>query len=87
MALMQETDFGTPLRISNALVTLEIDGKPVTVPQGTSVMRAAVEAGIQVPKLCATDSVESFGCADCASLKSTANAGRPRRAPLLANPG
>ena len=33
----------------------------VTVPAGTSVMRAAVDAGIQVPKLCATDSLEPFG--------------------------
>ena len=54
MALIQETDYGTPKRISETLVTLEIDGKPVTVPAGTSVMRAAAEAGVQVPKLCAT---------------------------------
>ena len=46
MALMQETDYGTPARIAETLVTLEIDGKPVTVPRGTSVMRAAVEAGM-----------------------------------------
>jgi formate dehydrogenase major subunit len=61
MALIQETDYGTPQRIAETLVTLEIDGKPVTVPRGTSVMRAAVEAGIQVPKLCATDNMEPFG--------------------------
>src|SRR5882757_3213999 len=61
MALMQETDYGTPSRVAETLVTLEIDGKPVTVPAGTSVMRAAVDAGVQVPKLCATDSVEAFG--------------------------
>src|SRR5882757_4027790 len=61
MALMQETDYGTPSRVAETLVTLEIDGKPVTVPAGTSVMRAAIDAGIQVPKLCATDSVEAFG--------------------------
>jgi formate dehydrogenase major subunit len=28
-----------------------IDGNEVTVPAGTSLMRAAVDAGIQVPKL------------------------------------
>jgi formate dehydrogenase major subunit len=61
MALIQETDYGTPLRIADTLVTLEIDGKPVTVPRGTSIMRAAVEAGVQVPKLCATDNMEPFG--------------------------
>ncbi len=42
-------------------MTLSVDGFPVTVPAGTSVMRAASEAGIQVPKLCATDSLEAFG--------------------------
>jgi formate dehydrogenase major subunit len=61
MALIQETDYGTPARIAETLVTLEIDGKPVTVPRGTSVMRAGVEAGVQIPKLCATDNVEPFG--------------------------
>ena len=61
MALIQETDYGTPARIAETLVTLEIDGKPVTVPRGTSVMRAAVEAGVEIPKLCATDNMEPFG--------------------------
>jgi len=56
-----DLDFGTPLRDSATRVTLEIDGVPVDVPAGTSVMRAAVEAGINVPKLCATDSLEPFG--------------------------
>ena len=54
-------DFGTPKRESEQEVTVEIDGNPVTVPKGTSLMRAAVDAGIQVPKLCATDSLEPFG--------------------------
>ena len=56
-----ETDFGTPYRQSSQTVTLEIDGESVTVPAGTSLMRAAVDAGVQVPKLCATDSLEPFG--------------------------
>ena len=54
-------DYGTPKSTSENLVTLEIDGVEVTVPQGTSVMRAAAEVGINVPKLCATDSLEAFG--------------------------
>jgi formate dehydrogenase major subunit len=59
--LQHDIDHGTPRRESAKAVTLQIDGFDVTVPQGTSVMRAAVEAGIQVPKLCATDSLEPFG--------------------------
>src|SRR5438445_6027142 len=58
---LKETDYGTPRRESEQEVTLEIDGNQVTVPKGTSLMRAAVDAGIQVPKLCATDSLEPFG--------------------------
>ncbi|CAN7700246.1 formate dehydrogenase subunit alpha [Variovorax sp. LjRoot84] len=58
---LKETDYGTPRRESEREVTLEIDGYEVTVPAGTSLMRAAVNAGIQVPKLCATDSLEPFG--------------------------
>jgi formate dehydrogenase major subunit len=57
----QEPDAGTPLRVSQQLVTLQIDGVPVTVPAGTSVMRAAFDAGVRVPKLCATDHLEAFG--------------------------
>jgi formate dehydrogenase major subunit len=55
-----DRDMGTPAKVG-APVSLTIDGIDVTVPEGTSVMRAAAEAGIQVPKLCATDSVEAFG--------------------------
>src|SRR6516164_461477 len=57
-----DIDYGTPpVEDVAAQVTLRIDGAEVTVPAGTSVMRAAIEAGIQVPKLCATDSLEAFG--------------------------
>ena len=55
-----ETDRGTPAA-HGAPVTLTVDGIAVTVPDGTSVMRAASLAGIQVPKLCATDSIAAFG--------------------------
>jgi formate dehydrogenase major subunit len=58
---LKTQDFGTPRRESEQDVTLEIDGHAVTVPVGTSLMRAAADAGIQVPKLCATDTLEPFG--------------------------
>jgi formate dehydrogenase major subunit len=54
-------DLGTPARCSTQQVTLEIDGQPVTVPQGTSIMRAAASLGRKIPRLCATDSLEPFG--------------------------
>ena len=59
--MIREIDYGTPKRVSETNVTLEIDGKSVTVPAGTSIIRAAAEAGIQVPKLCASDNLEPFG--------------------------
>ncbi|MBT8473241.1 MAG: molybdopterin-dependent oxidoreductase, partial [Marinicaulis sp.] len=61
MALLREKDFGTPKIEAEKTVTAEIDGFTVTVPEGTSVMRAANELGLSVPKLCATDSVKAFG--------------------------
>ena len=61
MTLLKEPDLGTPPRSGEPKVTVQIDGIDVTVPEGTSVMRAAAEAGLQIPKLCATDSLEAFG--------------------------
>ncbi|GIT14250.1 MAG: hypothetical protein CM1200mP36_00060 [Gammaproteobacteria bacterium] len=63
-------DMGTPVVESTSTVTLVIDGKEVTVPEGTTVIRAAALAGINIPKLCATDSLEPFWvCAGYASWK------------------
>lgn len=56
-----DIDFGTPPSAATEQVTLQIDGQSVTVPKGTSLMRAAATAGTNVPKLCATDSLKSFG--------------------------
>jgi formate dehydrogenase major subunit len=61
MYSVRETDYGTPARVSERLITLEVDGKSVSVPERTSVMRAAMEAGFKIPKLCASDMLESFG--------------------------
>jgi len=68
MTLLREHDLGTPEPApatdavpAPPVVTLVVDGHPVTVPADTSVMRAAALAGIDVPKLCATDSLRAFG--------------------------
>ncbi|MFH1804189.1 MAG: formate dehydrogenase subunit alpha [Pseudomonadota bacterium] len=61
MTLITEIDYGTPAVSSDKTVTLKVDGFDVTVPEGTSIMRASMEAGIQIPKLCATDMVDAFG--------------------------
>jgi formate dehydrogenase major subunit len=61
MGYEPQADFGTPASNSEKLISLTIDGRAVTVPEGTSVMRAAAESGGSIPKLCATDNVKSFG--------------------------
>ncbi|MGE4373198.1 MAG: formate dehydrogenase subunit alpha [Xanthobacter sp.] len=58
---IHERDYGTPAVTSDKMVTLTIDGTQVTVPEGTSIMRAAMEIGTQIPKLCATDMLDAFG--------------------------
>ena len=60
-SLIKEVDFGTPIRTSDEIVTLTVDGVAVSVPKGTSVMAAAMTLGTKIPKLCATDSLEPFG--------------------------
>ena len=61
MYAIDHHDLGTPPSTSTTMVSIEIDGRPFSVPEGTSVMRAAALAGISIPKLCATDSLKSFG--------------------------
>jgi len=61
VTLLREIDFGTPESKSTDVVEVVVDGVRVQVPSGTSVMRAATEAGLAVPKLCATDSLKAFG--------------------------
>ncbi|MED6330869.1 MAG: molybdopterin-dependent oxidoreductase, partial [Actinomycetota bacterium] len=56
-----QRDLGTPAVDADSTVSVLIDGVPVDVPAGTSVMRAAALSGTSVPKLCATDSLEAFG--------------------------
>ncbi|MCO5088688.1 MAG: 2Fe-2S iron-sulfur cluster-binding protein, partial [Methylobacteriaceae bacterium] len=64
--LIKEVDFGTPIRASEEMIALAIDGVEVSVPKGTSVMAAAMTLGTKIPRLCATDSLEPFGsCRMC----------------------
>jgi formate dehydrogenase major subunit len=77
MSLIHETDFGTPASKNEATVTLTIDGFAVTVPEGTSIMRAAMDAGIQVPKLCATDTLDPFGSCRLCLVEIDGRAGTP----------
>ncbi len=87
MNAIDDKDFGTPARESATMVTLEIDGVPVTVPAGTSVMRASAEAGINVPKLCATDSLEAFGSCRVCLVEIEGRRGYPASCTTPVEPG
>src|SRR3569833_2212796 len=61
MSLVHEIDYGTPKSKAEKTITLTIDGQQGRVPEGSSIMRAAMEVGTQIPKLCATDKMDAFG--------------------------
>src|SRR5271154_7252131 len=77
MSLIEEIDFGTPRSRSETMVTLTIDGNSVTVPEGTSIMRAAMEMGTKIPKLCATDMLDAFGSCRLCLVEIDGRAGTP----------
>ncbi|WP_019919375.1 formate dehydrogenase subunit alpha [Methyloversatilis discipulorum] len=87
MSLPRETDYGTPARESEKEVTLSIDGIEVTVPAGTSVMRAAQECGNSIPKLCATDSLEPFGSCRLCLVEIEGRRGYPASCTTIAEAG
>ncbi|QEX14878.1 formate dehydrogenase subunit alpha [Hypericibacter terrae] len=86
MALHPEIDYGTPARVGTP-VTLEIDGQAITVPAGTSVMHAAVEAGLPIPKLCATDNLEPFGSCRLCLVEIEGRRGTPASCTTPVEPG
>ncbi len=81
MQSIVENDLGTPQRFSDKMVTLTIDDREVTVPEGTSVMRAAALADVKVPKLCATDQLEAFGSCRLCLVQIEGMRGLPPPAP------
>ena len=88
MYSVKQPDFGTPERArATATVTLEVDGTQITVPVGTSVMRAAAEVGVKVPKLCATDTLEAFGSCRLCLVEIEGRRGYPASCTTLVEPG
>ncbi len=85
--ILPDADYGTPASRAKENVTLNIDGYDVTVPAGTSIMRAAMEAGISIPKLCATDSVEAFGSCRLCLVEIDGRPGTPASCTTPVAPG
>ena len=86
-----QTDLGTPpprqIVELGKPVSLSIDGREITVSEGTSVMRAAALAGVKVPKLCATDSLDAFGSCRVCLVEIEGRRGYPASCTTLAEPG
>ena len=82
-----DVDFGTPEKISTELVTLSIDGVQLSVPKGTSIMRAAMTVGTKIPKLCATDSLEPFGSCRLCLVQIEGRKGYPASCTTPVEPG
>ncbi len=87
MALIHEDDFGTPASHAENLVSIKIDGFDVTVPEGTSVMRAAAQIGVKIPKLCASDTLNAFGSCRLCLVEIEGRAGTPASCTTLVSPG
>ena len=87
MSLIKEIDYGTPIRVSDHLVSLTIDGQTIEVPQGTSVMAAAMSLGTKIPKLCATDSLEPFGSCRLCLVEIEGRRGTPASCTTPVEPG
>jgi formate dehydrogenase major subunit len=80
-------DLGTPAAHSSTMVQLTIDGVAVSVPAGTSVMRASREAGIDIAKLCATDSLKAFGSCRLCLVEIAGRKGLPASCTTLVEDG
>ncbi|MDB5721260.1 MAG: formate dehydrogenase, alpha subunit [Alphaproteobacteria bacterium] len=77
MTLVREADHGTPASPLAETVSLTIDGEAVTVPVGTSILRAASLIGTDIPKLCATDSLKAFGSCRICLVEIEGRSGTP----------
>ncbi len=88
MAWIGEIDLGTKARSPSApSVTLSVDGRAISVPEGTSIMRAAALAGTSIPKLCASDNLEAFGSCRVCLVEVEGRAGFPASCTTPVAPG
>ncbi|MDE2249028.1 MAG: (2Fe-2S)-binding protein, partial [Xanthomonadaceae bacterium] len=87
MLSIVEIDYGTPKVTAPATVDVLIDGKPIRVPAGTSVMRAAAQAGISIPRLCASEMLDAFGSCRLCLVEIEGRKGYPASCTTPVAPG
>ena len=89
---LPDHDLGTPAPNRSragapATVQVTIDDQQVVVAEGTSVMRAAAICGVDIPKLCATDSLEPFGSCRLCLVEIDGRKGAPASCTTPVAPG
>ncbi len=87
MHALDHVDAGTPASLATRTVTLEIDGVATTVPEGTSIMRAAALVETRIPKLCATDNLKAFGSCRLCLVEIEGRKGYPASCTTLVSEG
>jgi len=87
MSKVSQVDLGTPAVPGKESVNVVVDGMPVNVPAGTSVLRAAATAGVTIPRLCATDSLEPFGSCRLCLVEVDGRPGTPASCTTPCTPG
>ncbi|MDH3988671.1 MAG: formate dehydrogenase subunit alpha [Gammaproteobacteria bacterium] len=83
----REPDLGTPASGSEEVVEVEIDGLPAKVKAGTTILRAARETGVDIPKLCATDNLKPFGSCRLCLVEVEGRKGYPASCTTPVEPG
>ena len=69
------------------MIELSIDGMSVRVPPGTSIMHAAKTVGVDIAKLCATDSLKAFGSCRLCIVQVEGRRGLPASCTTPVEPG
>ncbi len=87
MNITHEADYGTPASGETETVLVEIDGIPTTARKGDSILRAAREFGVDIPKLCATDSLKAFGSCRLCVVEVVGRKGYPASCTTLVEEG
>jgi formate dehydrogenase major subunit len=87
LSLIKEIDYGTPESPLKDTVDIEIDGLPATVTAGTTILRAARESGVEIPRLCATDSLKPFGSCRLCVVEVEGRKGYPASCTTPVEPG
>jgi len=87
MNVTHDADYGTPASKETESVAIEIDGIATTARKGDTILRAAREFGVDIPKLCATDNLKPFGSCRLCVVEVEGRKGYPASCTTLVEEG